>query len=83
MTHNTQVTPEVFELLKVKQRYVIIKHNPLIIPQDTLVVNQADSRDQLTFEVVSIETGKDSKINGYYSLVGLYAPYTEPELILS
>lgn len=76
MTHNTTVTTEVFAALQGRQRHLIVKDNSLYATGDTLNANLEGTRDQLPFEIVSIEHGPSSKtINGHYCLVGLYAPY--------
>lgn len=72
MIHNTTVEQHTFSQLKEKQRYLVIKHNPLFMPGDTLTVSLDDSREQLSFEVVAIEI-----INSRYDLLALYAPYSQ------
>lgn len=75
---NQEVTPEVFKELQETRRHLFIKHEKLLMPGDTLLVTQPDSRDQLSFDIVSIDYGPNSKhVNSHYSLLGLYAPYTQ------
>ena len=75
MTHNTTVTPEQYEALQGRQRHVIIKHDPLFMPGDTLMVSEPDSRTQLTFEILSCSKENINQ-KGDLSLLGLFAPYT-------
>lgn len=70
MTHNTTVTPEVYEALQSRQRHIILKHDPLFMPEDTIMVSEPDSRDQLSFEIVSVEI-----LHKRATLLSLYAPY--------
>lgn len=72
MTHNTTVNQQTFDLLKGKKRHMVIKHNPLFMPGDTLTVSLEDTRSQLSFEIVAIEI-----INTRYDLLALYAPYSQ------
>lgn len=74
MTHNTTVTAGVFAALQGRQRHLIVKHDPLFMPKDTLLVSEPDSREQLTFEIVSISQENINQKGGL-SLLGLYAPY--------
>lgn len=75
MTHNTTVNTELFDLLKARQRHIMLKPDDYQ-PEDTLVVTREGTREQLTFTVVSVEQGKDSKtVNSHYCLLGLFAPY--------
>lgn len=67
MIHNTTVEQQTFDLLKGKQRYLVIKHNPLFMPGDTLTVSLEDSREQLSFEIVTVDA-----LNTRNSIVGLY-----------
>lgn len=83
MTHNTTVTPEQFKLLQGRQRHLIVKHDPLFMPEDTLLVSEPDSRQQLRFTIVSCSQENINQ-KGSLSLLGLYAPYgTEDDLPVS
>ena len=60
MTHNTTVNTRLFDLLKARQRHVMLKPDDYQTG-DTLVVTREGTREQLTFTVVSVEQGKTAK----------------------
>lgn len=79
MTHNTTVPTEVYKELQGHQRHVIIKHDPLFMPGDTLMVSEPDSRQQLKFEIVSCSKENINQ-KGDLSLLGLYAQYNADDI---
>jgi len=73
MTHNTTVNQQTFDELTRKVRHLSVRHNPLFMPGDTLTVSLEDSRDQLIFEIITIDA-----LNTRQDILGLYAPYKQP-----
>jgi len=71
MKHTKQVDSQTFDRLQSWQRHIILKHDTLLMPGDTLVINEQDTRNQLEFEVKSIE-----QLHSRSDIIGLYAPYT-------
>lgn len=71
MNFNITTDEDTFTALNRRQRHLITKHNPLLIPGDTVNISQPDSREQISMEVVSIEV-----LNTRQTLLGLFAPYT-------
>ena len=71
MTHKETVNSETFARLQAWQRHLVLKHDPLLMPGDTLVINEQDTRNQLELEIKSIEP-----LHSRSDLVGLYGAYS-------
>jgi len=75
MTHTETVNQQTYKALQGTQRHLIVKTDPLIQPGDTLMIRQAESREELEFRIESASTENINQKGGL-TLLSLYAPYT-------
>jgi hypothetical protein len=72
MTHTETVNTETFQRLQQWQRHLVLKHDQLLMPGDNMAVREQDTRNELNFEIKSIEA-----LHSRSDIVGLWAPYKD------
>lgn len=83
LTHSFTVSRTEFAALQTTQRHLFTKDSSKIASGDLAIINdedvegEPDMREQLSFDILSVEHGPGSKhVMGPYCLIGLYSPYT-------